>query len=290
MNEDAAKALRAEFEPGQIGKLPRVTCRDCSDKKATCQKHQKSKCSVCGAYISTAHIHLDYVGHAGITDRLLQVDPEWSWEPVSFDEAGAPLVQYGSREARMWIQLTVAETTRYGVGIAPGDSFELEKVLIGDALRNAAMRFGVALDLWSKEDLHVNTVDPDTGEIADRAGDRTSPPPTDGGQSSTPQNSGPRPAKLASEPQMKLLALLAGKQHIPEGCPWPIVDGSRNLLIDCLPLAQVRPWIDELKAAEADEANEPKPVRVNTKAEHAAAVDKMREELAAGVVQDEFIG
>ena len=34
------------------------------------------------------------------------------------------------------------------------DAFEVHKQLISDALRNAAMRFGVALDLWSKEDLH----------------------------------------------------------------------------------------------------------------------------------------
>ena len=30
------------------------------------------------------------------------------------------------------------------------------KERIGDALRNAAMRFGAALDLWHKGELHVN--------------------------------------------------------------------------------------------------------------------------------------
>jgi uncharacterized protein YjbJ (UPF0337 family) len=35
------------------------------------------------------------------------------------------------------------------------------KERIGDALRNAAMRFGAALDLWHKGDLHVATDDDD---------------------------------------------------------------------------------------------------------------------------------
>ena len=25
----------------------------------------------------------DYVGHANVTDRLLEVDPEWTWSPVA---------------------------------------------------------------------------------------------------------------------------------------------------------------------------------------------------------------
>ena len=28
---------------------------------------------------------LDYVGHAYITERLLDVDPEWTWEPLGVD-------------------------------------------------------------------------------------------------------------------------------------------------------------------------------------------------------------
>jgi hypothetical protein len=87
---------------------------------------------------------LDYVGHAATTDRLLSVDPEWSWEPVAFDEHGLPAFQ----GKNLWIKLTVCGVTRYGIG--DGNSV---KECIGDAIRNAAMRFGVALDLWSKEEL-----------------------------------------------------------------------------------------------------------------------------------------
>jgi hypothetical protein len=94
-----------------------------------------------------------YVGHAAVTDRLLQADAGWTWEPLAFDADGAPLIQFRNGEATMWIRLTVDGVSRLGVGSAQEGSFELHKQLISDALRNAAMRFGVALDLWSKEGL-----------------------------------------------------------------------------------------------------------------------------------------
>lgn len=89
--------------------------------------------------------NLDYVGHAATTDRLLQADPEWSWEPLATDEHGLPMLD---RSGNLWIRLTVCGHTRIGVG--DGKS---AKECIGDAIRNAAMRFGVALDLWSKDEL-----------------------------------------------------------------------------------------------------------------------------------------
>jgi hypothetical protein len=47
--------------------------------------------------------------------------------------------------------------TRYGYGAADGKSGgDAMKEMIGDALRNAAMRFGAALDLWHKGDLHAD--------------------------------------------------------------------------------------------------------------------------------------
>lgn len=112
--------LREPFPASQIGQLPR------------------------------AGITLDYVGHGAVTDRLLTVDPEWSWEPVSFDQMGLPAMERddNGHPIALWIRLTVCGVTRYGVGTCPGNQSDAEKVLIGDALRNAAMRFGVALDLW----------------------------------------------------------------------------------------------------------------------------------------------
>jgi hypothetical protein len=85
------------------------------------------------------------VGHAATTDRLLAVDPEWSWEPFALDVNGLPALD---GRGNLWIRLTVCGMTRIGVG--DGKS---AKEIVGDAIRNAAMRFGVALDLWGKEEL-----------------------------------------------------------------------------------------------------------------------------------------
>jgi hypothetical protein len=166
--------LRAPFPPEYVGKLPRVTCRACSEGR--CGDHQKSKCDECGNYISTRHIHLDYVGHADVTIRLLEVDPEWSWAPKATDvdpdllkvamaSGDAEIVRAVIENAPpkfetdrngspvgLWIKLTVGGVTRLGVGSCPSNQNDAEKVLIGDALRNAAMRFGVAVDLWAKGD------------------------------------------------------------------------------------------------------------------------------------------
>ena len=90
-------------------------------------------------------VQLDYVGHAAVTDRLLSVDPEWNWEPMGFTPEGLPALD---RDGNLWIRLTIHGHTRLGVG--DGRSM---KEKIGDALRNGAMRFGVALDLWSKDEL-----------------------------------------------------------------------------------------------------------------------------------------
>ncbi|HEV7535721.1 MAG TPA: hypothetical protein VGP90_08815 [Acidimicrobiia bacterium] len=94
----------------------------------------------------------DAVGHADTTDMLLAHDPEWSWEPFALDDKGQPLVMYdaGGRPRAMWIRLTIHGHTRIGVGTCSPTAGDPYKELIGDALRNAAMRFGVALALWSK--------------------------------------------------------------------------------------------------------------------------------------------
>lgn len=94
---------------------------------------------------------LDYVGHAATTRRLLEVDPTWTWEPVALDERGLPAFD---ESGGLWIKLTIGAVTRLGYGAANGKKGpDAVKECIGDALRNAAMRFGVALDLWAKEDI-----------------------------------------------------------------------------------------------------------------------------------------
>ena len=133
MNKEQAAALRKAFDKKSIGKIPK------------------------------GGTQLDYVGHAAVTDRLLSVDPEWTWEPMALSPEGLPLPD---GNGNLWIKLTVCGVTRIGVG--DGKSM---KELIGDAIRNAAMRFGVALDLWSKEELESVHAEPPTAKKPDATPD-----------------------------------------------------------------------------------------------------------------------
>lgn len=146
--------LRVPFPPHQISKLPKPTIKNEEWKKLP-----RAKCSECGGYHPmTKTIHLDYVGHAALTDRLLDADPNWSWEPLAFGPDGLPIID---ANGGMWIKLTVCGVTRYGYGDASDKTGPLAvKERIGDALRNAAMRFGAALELWHKGELHAEEEEP----------------------------------------------------------------------------------------------------------------------------------
>lgn len=150
--------LRVPFSANHISKLPKPTKAQTDAVKADFKAG--IRCKDCGAWHHPDVQHLDYVGHAALTDRLLDVDPEWTWEPVAFTEAGLPAFDAGGG---LWIRLTVLNVTRLGYGHAASkqnaDPGAREKEVIGDALRNAAMRFGAALDLWHKGDLHADEVD-----------------------------------------------------------------------------------------------------------------------------------
>lgn len=115
LTDEKAAKLRAPFPPEKIGKLPK------------------------------AGKQLDFVGHAHVTERLLEVDPEWTWEPMAKTVDGFPIFD---ADGGLWIRLTVCGVRRPGYG-EPGRIGPKEA--IGDAIRNAAMRFGVALDLWMKD-------------------------------------------------------------------------------------------------------------------------------------------
>jgi hypothetical protein len=142
--------MRVPFPAHLISKLPKPTA-----KRDVMDKLDKATCKVCGGYHATSKvIHLDYVGHAALTDRLLDCDPNWNWEPFAIDNMGVPAMD---KNGGMWIKLTVCGVTRLGYGNAEGKvGGDAVKEIIGDALRNAAMRFGAALDLWHKGDLHVD--------------------------------------------------------------------------------------------------------------------------------------
>ena len=164
MTPETALALRKPFPPESVGKLPKG-----------------------GAM-------LDYVGHAAVTDRLLTVDPQWSWEPLALDDVGLPALD---KAGNLWIRLTICGVTRLGVGDGKN-----AKEAVGDAIRNAAMRFGVALDLWAKENLvefaqaaNAGTVpaprdEPAPEPPATRRMSRKAPEPTDGAEPMSPRTRG----------------------------------------------------------------------------------------------------
>jgi hypothetical protein len=121
MTPEQAAKLREPFPKSAIGKMPK------------------------------AGLQLDYVGHAAVTQRLLEVDPTWTWQPAGVTDSGLPAFD---ERGGLWITLTVCGVTRYGYGEPMGqDPYDKVKGAIGNAIRNAAMRFGVALDLWAKEDI-----------------------------------------------------------------------------------------------------------------------------------------
>lgn len=161
MSEKASglDVLRKPFPDHQIGKLPKPTKAQTEAVRADFRAG--ARCNLCGTWHHPQVQHLDYVGHAALTDRLLDADPAWSWEPLAYGPDGLPRLD---AEGGLWIKLTMCGVTRLGYGDAQGKSGgDAMKEKIGDALRNAALRFGAALDLWHKGDLHIE--EPDTAEI-----------------------------------------------------------------------------------------------------------------------------
>ena len=101
-------------------------------------------------------INLAYVSHADITKILIEVDPSWSWQPIEWVN-GRPAIHVENGTATMWGTLTLLGKSMIGVGSVRADKQDHEKELVGDFLRNASMRFGIALSLWSKQDWSDNT-------------------------------------------------------------------------------------------------------------------------------------
>lgn len=216
--------LREPFEPGAIGKLP----------KPYKAQSQKGNCRECGGYHGLPAMHLDYVGHAALTDRLLKVDPEWTWEPMTTDQNGLPLFDgWGG----LWIKLTICGVTRLGYGDSQGKSgANAIKEAIGDALRNAGMRFGAALDLWHKGDLW---------EAQEQRGEFTAP----GNQQAIPpvQAAEPVPAQGQSKQEIfdKQLAQARGNRTALDALgKWAHNSGAPDSIIN-----QIKAAISELDQA-----------------------------------------
>lgn len=148
--------LREPFPAHQISKLPKPTKAQTEEVRNDYKKG--IRCTLCGGWHHKDVVHLDYVGHAALTDRLLDCDINWNWKPIEFGGLPAGAVD---KDGGMWIELTVCGVSRIGYGDADGKTGpNAVKERIGDALRNAAMRFGAALDLWHKGELHSDEEEP----------------------------------------------------------------------------------------------------------------------------------
>jgi hypothetical protein len=95
---------------------------------------------------------LDFVGHAAVTDRLNKIAPGWSysiderWDGLSVEYVKGNEVQVPT----FWVRGTM---TIGGVSRAEVGDGKDAKEAIGNFIRRGAMRFGVAIDLWSREEL-----------------------------------------------------------------------------------------------------------------------------------------
>lgn len=141
--EDSSKLmakLGRPFVKSAIRQRHEITCRRCRwDDRGHCDSHAWADCDVCGVSHTSAATHVDYVGHAHVTERLLKVDPTWTWEPLATNEHGLPVVEEGV----LWIRIRILGIWRIEVG--EGSTM---KERIANAIRRGAMRAGVGLSLW----------------------------------------------------------------------------------------------------------------------------------------------
>ena len=160
-------------------------------------------------------VKLDYLGHADTTRALIEADPTWTLEPAAVDPAtGGPLVTNdGAGNLQVWMRLTVLGVSRLCVGTCPDSKREPAKELYGDALRNGAMRFGVALGLWSKSEWadeakpapakRKAATAPDRAPTAPRRGQREPPAPPTAAEAEPPYE-GPMPEAATRKTRPKI--------------------------------------------------------------------------------------
>jgi hypothetical protein len=139
-------ALTRPFDPADLEKLPKNVSRDDKDRGNCVQGSRYSADGTfCGKYHARA-VHLDYVGHAGITMRLNDVlGPDgWEFEPFALAADGLPVIS----QSVFYARLTILGASKWDMAA----NFNGPQEAYGDALRRCAMRFGIGTYLWSKSD------------------------------------------------------------------------------------------------------------------------------------------
>jgi len=191
-------------------------------------------------------IMLSYVGHAALTDRLLDADPCWNWEPMHIDPAtGLPALD---AIGGLWIKLTVCGVTRLGYGDAgEKKGCNAMKERIGDALRNAAMRFGAALDLWHKGELHADEA---PASIA------ADPAPAARKEPAAEAYTGDTGGATITPPQLRILRKALERKGLAEHT---LTDAFGIAALDQLPAASINDaiaWVSSQKAEATPERDD----------------------------------
>ena len=165
---------------------------------------------------------LDFVGHADITRILIEIDPHWRLVPIAWDN-GRPAMNVVNDMATMWFELTLLGTSRLAIGTAKANAFDLDKQLYGDALRNGAMRFGISLNLWTKNEWEDLDHNPAPAKPASR--------PAQPQPQTAPAKAKPKTLTALSDEQVNQFnaacetkgvdpKVVAANAGIPEGTPW----------------------------------------------------------------------
>jgi hypothetical protein len=223
--------LRRPFPAHQIGKLPKPTRAQTDAVKADFKAG--IRCAECKAWHHPDVIHLDYVGHAALTDRLLDADPMWYWEPLAYTEDGLPRFD---ATGGLWIKLTVCGVTRIGYGNADmksgSSAGDREKEVISDCIRNAGMRFGAALELWHKGELHL----PD-----DQSPARKDPAPAARKEPAAEAYTGDTGGATITPPQLRILLKALERKGLAEHT---LTDAFGIAALDQLPAASINDAIE----------------------------------------------
>lgn len=226
--------LSKDFPASQVEKLPKPLKGGRDQPRFQCRPGTQASADGyhCGGYHSRA-IHLDYIGHATITERLNEVDPFWTIDfMVKQPDTGQPQVDADGT----WFVMTVLGVSRPCIGDAGGKGLTANgrKELMGDAIRNGAMRFGVGTYLWSKSEEAERRK---LGEAEATQGTAPADPPAP--QQAPQQAPAERPAPQSSPWETHLhgaiqsgpKAVLAfGKWAAANGAPQDIIDRARQAL------------------------------------------------------------
>jgi len=127
---------------------------------------------------------IDTINHAVVTDRLNKVCPGWTMgEPQFITVDGADGMKHCLAVVN-WMQIGTVRRYEIGESERPSTFGDEAKKAMSDWIKRAAMRFGVAIDLWAKEDLNVTSGGESTSQSNTGQGSVTSPRDASGAQAS----------------------------------------------------------------------------------------------------------